>query len=365
MALTNKTLGLKVLPVETLHQSTLGDFQLCPRYGAFRHLLGLRRKGTKRAALDIGTLLHAHAEEVAGGETKKGAVRTKLKAMRTKITKELPVTEHLRAFEELEDNKNLAAMMSEMWFEKYPFNPKWKILAVEQKVRASITELSLDIEGTLDLVLLDDEDGIWVDDYKSCSESPAERAETIPFEWQTMMYPILAAQWCTENRQDYRRVRGIMHSLIQKPGIRLCSTDEKAYERGTAKSPMHSYCMRARDWYNAKGEYAKDADEVAVRPRRDRSTTQIPANWLKRRKGKWSIAAWDEESQNTIEQWACRLVDATDSAYVLRLERWERVRSSCRKWRAACDYLDLCRSNPKVWPALIEQRYAVEKDGRR
>lgn len=362
------TVPLTVLPQTGIRQSTANDFLTCGRYGMFKHLCGLRSRSAIRSdALDIGTLLHAHVEQRV---TDRKAVARELSRIRSEIADAAGETpdKALSMLRDLEENAALAAAMASVWFQRYPTDPKKKLLGSEIKVTARIVGIPLPVTGTLDLMWGLPNGEIDIDDFKTCSESPASRASTIPFEFQTQLYPVLAAEYCRLSGLKWRKIRRFNHCLVQKGAIRLSGKDRDRCEADPKKypTPLAAYTARYLEWVTATGEYLKDRDAVTLSPRMRKSTTTVDVSSLRpTRVGDeiwWETGdSIDRETFLTLQRIARQMQEAGDAG--LDLADWPRVRSACRKYGGECEFLPLCSSESlgglATWPALLEDRYRV------
>lgn len=363
----------KLFPLKTLHQSTLVDFQMCERYGVHRHLHNIRIKGASRPALDIGTLCHAYLEEAATGV---GRAKKKYQEMQALILKEVAYDKQRFELADLEDNKNLARVMAQLFTKRYPLTrllegkttTDSEMLFAEKTIKVRIKGIPIPIEGTLDGGYDLGNDGCWIDDYKTASESPKERATTASFEFQMVVYPFLFAQWLLENERSWGRVRGFIHSIIQKPSIIFCGKDrnfrvnKKVLKSGPSKGEereekefygepiWENYVARCNDWYEGTGEYKGDADLLKLEPRMDRSWTRLPDDFIQRdnASGKWIMQPG--ERFETLKRYAMR-IRQVNKAGSINLDEWMRVTGNCRKWKTPCTYLNRCRGAGNLWTA--------------
>lgn len=374
---------LKILEQKHIRQSTVNDWCMCPRYWLWRHGAGLvQKRQYRQEALDIGTLLHAAMEDHVlqlHGKQKKG--ESKLSAAYTRIQGEIALNwtmsngeigpEAVGELRTLEENRDLAVAMSAVWVQRYPVPKEWKLLGTELEITAQIAGIHLPIRGTLDLVWQRPDGSIVIDDYKTCSESPIERARSIPMEIQPQVYPILAAQFCKDNKIRRAKVKAFRHCLIEKPGIRLCGKDHKAVEQGKAKTAQEAYNKRVLDWYTGKGDYEKDADTIRLSPRMARSELSFDMSDLVYDKAtkSWGSSPLDLETYATLANHARA---AAQSDYLVQpvlhwgdIVKWQRNRSACQKWGKPCAYLDLCISESTNGGAtaagIVAERFKVEQ----
>ena len=130
------------------------------------------------------------------------------------------------------------------------------------------------------------QNSVWIVDYKTCAESPTQRLQTCPHEFQTQHYLFtthyLLGEGTLQRKFDLpedARIGGMYHIAIQKPSINFGSKDrdceliEHELQRGPRKGQIEirrkyhgepryeNYLKRCEDWYHATGEYEELAPE--------------------------------------------------------------------------------------------------------
>ena len=130
------------------------------------------------------------------------------------------------------------------------------------------------------------QNSVWIVDYKTCAESPTQRLQTCPYEFQTQHYLFttnyLLGEGTLQRKFDLpedARIGGMYHIAVQKPSINFGSKDrdceiiEHELQRGPRKGQIEirrkyhgepryeNYLNRCKDWYHATGEYEELAPE--------------------------------------------------------------------------------------------------------
>jgi hypothetical protein len=111
----------------------------------------------------------------------------------------------------------------------------------------------LTIEGTLDTVVKDAEGSLWIEDHKSTSLTPSDRAEGLTFDTQSQLYRYLL----DTHLGGKPAVKGVIHNIIKKPGIRQRTKQKpetldeyveralKEYDLQSCKDPNHPPMLRS------------------------------------------------------------------------------------------------------------------------
>lgn len=156
-------------------------------------------------------------------------------------------------------------------------------------VGTEITIRTHDSAIMCDALMLDDEDRLWIVDYKTTSSSATDRLATCPDEFQTLLYTNVLAESIGAVRRFFglpprASVGGMIHVAIQKPGIKFGREDRDCLEydhelksgprkgqierrREYAGDPrIENYVGRCRDWMLGQNQYLHFAEERAADP---------------------------------------------------------------------------------------------------
>lgn len=143
-----------------------------------------------------------------------------------------------------------------------------------------------------DLLLYDRmTNSIWIVDWKTTDKAPSERAVSLSFETQTLLYMTLVHELLSigflQKTYDLPldcTLGPMVHILVQKPSIKMCGKDrgyrlvdvtpKTGKNKGITRQekefygePVHQlYLNRCRDWMLGRGDYASESDERAQEP---------------------------------------------------------------------------------------------------
>lgn len=364
-----KFLGLNA-QVPRIRQSVIETWLSCPRKFLFRHRFGLAKKRVERvAALDIGIFFHALMAGYHEGRTEAEVVSEigmqieAIVARADELENAAPYGDPVRVLRmqnEMEQNLLLARAMAANYQRRYPVDPQYKTIAVEETITVRHSRLPLLMEGTLDRVLEEVSTGdLWIRDYKTLSNTKSSTGRVASVEWdpQSRIYRLLAA-----SKYADRKVRGFILSVIKKPEIRLSAADrdfelvERVLTRDSSKGrkgdvitekvyhgpPLfENYLRRVNDWYDAVGDYADKRDEWVEDP-------PILEAWVR-----FDEPLMAREFQSLLAEVgrACRAKPM--------LHKYYRNAKACVIGRWQCEFLPLCRSRPATWKTMIGDQFEV------
>lgn len=349
--------GYYRLPIRS---SSMATFEHCPRKFLYESKLCLRPR-LKGAALDGGDLFHTvmaalwtgHSEEesIQIGRAKAAQKVRELHEM-TSLAGLLPngrdastvIQERAILFD-----KTVAMAMA--YWSAQPFSPeKWSILTapngrpmVEVILEARIPGVSSPLRGPCDLILRSLVDhGIWhagdvvVVDFKTTATDPITRAKSAVLSPQMQIYRLLVQAnmdaWAVKY-PEYSKlcVAGGIFGIVGRTGIKYCPD-------GVDKAGYAAYIDRVKKWYADKEEKDPTAPPWATMSDRFRGPTVPREFWLRLKQH----AAANRATPNLA-----RFYRAGDHA--------------CTTFNSVCPYHPLCTSDFAAWPALIEDRYVLER----
>jgi len=345
-----------------IRQSTMSDYQLCPRYFMLKHRFGLRAiRGKRSSALTIGTFVHQLLAGHFMGEPDQRTVERcglLIEERRQALEQDTsPLVDPDADLRKMEQELALARTMVDCYRELHPHNPRYSVLMVEKTLRAHVKGVAAPLEGTVDLVIQDHEKGgVWIPDFKTTNARscpPLVRAATTSFEDQPQHYRILV------NEAVEMPVLGSVHIILAKPPL-VFGKEDRPYEwynftpsrgknkgvtrkekRYLSETPSYDvYLRRVRDWLLGEGDYAIEAV--------DRQTNPMIAE------------VWNSFGSTPIisAEYREKLIEmGRASRCNTRLERFPRYKKGCFMYRRVCEYLGLCQTNPRGWRPIVAAQY--------
>jgi hypothetical protein len=333
----------------TIRSSGISMYRSCPRKFMFRYRLGLRPRGYT-PALRLGQAYHRIMAPLYQGKSIEIALSTVAGHM-ADIEQDLmelvddagllpngkPLAKQLdECYADLQKAKAMA-----LWeWQNYPLDTdKWEVWAVERSIDLKYLTIAQVIRMRLDLVLRKKgTPELWIVDHKTSSSNPLERLDTVSFELQPRIYRLGLEALLQQQREQFKdrpnhechtlRVVGMMHHVIQKPGIRQ-----------KQKETWEEYLARVPEWY---AEKHSKASPVYVR------------SWLR-----FSGPVMPEELLMQLREAsrACR-ADADPSRFYR-----DPSGHACFEYNRPCEYLRLCRAPVLDWPDLVTNHFeAITRD---
>lgn len=240
------------------------------------------------------------------------------------------------AVQEMEDPKEQAAankvfqvarVMAQLWMAEFADRLQdVKTLVVEQTIQEPLAHVRIatSLIGTIDAVVQDDQ-GIWIVDHKTCSETPAIRASGLTYDSQARAYREL---WDTSHA-DMKCV-GCIHNLVMKPTIRVKKTE--TYDE---------YLTRVGEWYETQMLDDKNANTVPMAR---------------------SFVKFHEPPMDQNPEFLCQLVqEGLWATMDPSLSVFYRNRHACVQFKKVCPYADLCNRNIRMWPGLLAESGRFKK----
>lgn len=348
-------LKLQVLRT-SVSQSFIGAAHGCPRKAFFRYRVGLQGKGYKRAC-SLGTMVHVgNALAVQSGKVELEPIHAKIteignkekttyshysKAMRGLGT---PLKKSLAEFsEEIDRDVALATAMSVMFSRNAlsSMGTRYKPLIVEKRLKVFDPVTECELEGTMDMVLLDEaKDALYIWDYKTSSTFPGEYKGMLRHNIQLKFYRLLLTLAVQSGKlfdKPYK-VAGFVHDIMIKPTIRL-----------KRNQTFPDYVAEVTEYYSGKGRHEERAAVWATNPPMDRFSSTFV-----------SESPYDASLVAAILH-AKRLAIAAPLA-----RHYPEVGSAtgqCTKsFGSPCEFRPLCDISPVYWQAKIPAMYQVMPD---
>jgi hypothetical protein len=192
-----------VNPIE-FSWSEIKTFQRCPKQHEYKYVQGLVPKQRQRP-LFLGSWVHAALESYY----KQGDWKIGYKEYLDQYNKLMKEEQDLlnRRSKGTLPELVVSIIKSYLWYYR---EESWKILAVEEKFKVTVTfgGLKFTIKGIIDLVIEDENGDIWVIDHKTASAIP-DPTSFHAMDPQLMIYP-----WATKQVLDLEP-RGIIYNYIQ------------------------------------------------------------------------------------------------------------------------------------------------------
>lgn len=327
----------------------------CPRKFLYEYRLGIKARRYE-AALTMGDIVHQMQKTLMLGGSEEDALETAklvLSKEQQRLTGAVQDTGFLpggadlvKVLRTLEEDYNKARAVG-LLFHRFMldgnrFDPsKWEILEapdgtkmVEVILELQHPDFSRPFRCPCDLVLRKKgTNKVWIVDYKTTSKSPKVRARTTRFSGQIALYRLVLQAHLDEWGRG-EKVEGSFHAIIQKPGIKLCGTDQKNATEWNC-SPIEAYLRRLAQWYKKKEDEDPDHPPMVLDP------------------NEFHRPPMTRELYGRLRQF-CKAANAAPD-----VDHFYRVEGACTKWNSVCPYLRICNSDPVMWPSLIEESYEL------
>jgi len=215
----------------------------CPRRFLYSTRLGWR-KADWREALSAGNILHRAMAVYYTGQPPATSVEQACKEAKLELAEEQALWAQEHPEDPFMDTRKrekaigLGGMMGRVLMEAFPLPDTCDVVAIEQTLKSPDSWKAfcpVPIIGTVDAVLYDrTKEQYWLVDHKSTSDKPAQRAANLTFDVQAQLYRAL---WNSVHPE--RRVSGVIHNIIGKPGIRVKKGEK-----------FEDYLDRCFEWYD-------------------------------------------------------------------------------------------------------------------
>lgn len=336
--------------VSPIRSSGMKDFEHCPRKFLYRYKLGIAPR-TYQAALYVGQVFHLVLQSLFMGKTQEESLNA-AKQYCHRFCNEILATADECGFtpsgksvegviQEAEDDYHKARAMAFSFMSFKPFDwDKWDLLyapdgtpCVELLLEAKVSGIPVPLIAPCDLALVKkDTKEVWIVDHKSTKSDTLARARSVKISPQIALYRLVLQchidAWAEEH-EKYRdmRVRGSIHNIVKKPGIKYCGKDVD----------FPAYIDRVIKWY--KDLHEKDPNHSPI----FQSQTYFSEGTL------------TKELYMRIRQQARAARAAPD------LDRFYRAGDyACHEFSSVCPYIDLCSSSPVMWPGIVRDRFDIK-----
>jgi len=325
-----------------VRSSPLVVLDSCKRMFLYEYRFGIKPKSLD-SALTMGSLVHLVLASLFQGSTKEvalAAAEASLTEYKAKLTGWvdrfgfLPNGKDLKSsLVRLDEDYHKAVAMAFCFWHYCPFpSHEWEVLKdpdgkpmVEQLLMIEAGD-AYQLRTPCDLVLKNKRTGkIWIADFKTTSFDPMIRSIPTKFSIQLKLYR-LVLQMHLNSWGRGEVVAGSIHALIKKPTIKFCAKDDS----------FEAYIQRVITWYKDLQE--KEPGNPPLM--RDPNTFQGPLI-----DAELAVRLENYQKFSTTENFDLGVFYRNDSA--------------CLKYNRACPYMQLCNSDPSMWPLIVKDRFQI------
>ena len=310
-----------------LHQSDLSMLSRCERAFMFRYKWGLRPKLESRSgAAGLGQIFHKVVEYGEDRiEESKAWVKKQQQVLWEAVERGDDIDGGIAiSVKAMTDAYNKALAVAKIYWEQYPTPDYLETLATEEYIEGT----TLRVAGTVDRLVRDKRDGrLWVRDWKTSSRNVEYIMTGYQWSIQCKMYRILAHLWAEQHKEEYNIVNtepvGFIVDGVQMPTIKFCKKDRD----------FDAYIERCKAWYkdNLKTAFISRA-VIYQEPLMNVGIDNLLA------KG------------GMMQEDTCVHIDSYPK---------DITASYCTNYDRQCTYYDLCNSNERLWPEIIDRKFKV------
>lgn len=340
----------KDVRISPIRSSGIKEFEHCPRKFLYTYKLGIKPR-TYQPALHIGNVLHLVLQSLFMGKSQTEALDAAKQYFHRYCNQllsdadEAGFTPQGKSIEGVvksaEEDYHKARAMAVAFMSFKPFDwKKWHILytpdgtpCVELLLEAKVKGVSVPIIAPCDLALVKvGTREVWIVDHKTTSIDTLARAKSIKISPQVALYRLVLQchldQWGEQSKEHKGlRVCGSIHNIIKKPTIKYCKKD-KSFE---------DYINRVTEWYKEKHKDDPSHSPILQPETCFTEPTMTKELYLRlRQQARASRAAPDLD----------RFYRAGDYA--------------CHQFNTVCPFIDLCDSDPVMWPDIIRTRFDIK-----
>jgi len=326
-------------------QSSIACALHCPRKWWCKYRMGITLRGVQvKESADLGKIYHKFQELGPGREQEvKAWIQQQQNALMERVNRGEDLDGQMaRKANLMTESYHKAEVMAQIFWEKYPQPSYFKVIG--QEIKHTMGWNGLTLEGTIDKLLLNEQDGsIWIRDHKSTGRPLKFLFGGMAWSLQARIYRILAEDFIAKQAL-LRVVRGFILDGILKPGIKLCRTDEKnAKDWGCPVE--EAYLRRVKGWY-------KEADEKL------RAENKDPYGTIHSKAIFYTEPLMPTELETALK--VMRELSKRPAELPHAFEK-DVTRRACSEYEKQCEYYDLCSTDPEQWDSLFEQKYKFVK----
>ena len=331
-----------------IRSSPLACLEHCPRKFLYEYKLGIKTRRYE-SALTMGTIVHKILEALFTGQKPTEAL-TVCERLLAKEKERLIEDSGTDGFlttgealdpilKKLDEDYQKARATGLVFWQFVPFDStEWEVLRdpdntpmIEVILECEYPGLSRPFRCPCDLVLLHKPTGeVWIIDYKTTSFDPKVRAVPTQIGVQMKLYRLVLQthldSWFEAGLAPKRTVVGSMHAIIKKPGIKFCKKD----------ADFNAYIDRLVQWYKDKDETDPDNPPLILDPNKFKGPLMTRELW------------------GRLKQY-CMAANA-----VPNVDHFYRAgESACMQYNKICPFMKMCKSDPVMWPDLVEQAFQI------
>lgn len=320
----------KIEPIPVVcSQSKLACALSCKRKWWYKYRMGIELRGMERKdAATLGTIYHRLQCLGPGSEKQVMAeVQKQQTALMDRVNKGEDLDGNMaRAAGMLTELYHKAAVMSKIFWDRFPQPAYFKTYAAESKIQIMFDRWPFSFEGTVDKILLDTSKpgpSAWIRDHKSTGRSLESLFGGVAWSLQARLYRVLVMS-------QLPSVTGFILDGITVPGIKLCKTDVKNAKEWNVPF-TDAYLRRVIEWYLEK-----------------------PDDHIRSRGIIYTEPLWPDELVAS-----CNVLRNLHDKGAQGPEVFDRdvTRRECFAYEKQCVYHELCEMDPKNWDALFDTRY--------
>jgi len=305
----------------------------CQRRFLYRYRWGLVPKISPYAPSPrVGKLFHRLLElGPAEVETVRKEVAEEQKVLMERIRKGEDLTGDLtRTAQDLSDLFHKALVMAEIFWHKFKQPDDLETVACELtiKVRHRDTPKRHIWKGRLDRLVRNKSTGeYWIRDIKTTAQSL--NLVLTGYAWSTAcrFYRLITDLWLKENEESYKKgkLRGIILDICRTPTIKYCPTTKD-------KEGFNRYLKRVEQWYDGQEDLAMIAKGIV-----------------------FTEPIYPLELRAALQ----RIDDYLLQPMIPETFERDITRSYCKEYNRVCPYYDLCVSDMRGWPSIIEREFDI------
>lgn len=316
----------------------------CPRKFLYQCKLGINTRAYE-SPLVLGQMVHSILEGLFLGFTEEQALNASALHMQKEFDRLTQAADPAgmiagedvaSMLKQLDEDYHKARAMALVFWRDHPFDSsKWEILQAPDGTRMAevllevkYPGLSVPLRSPCDLVLVNKETGgVWIVDFKTTSLNPRTYAIKTRFSAQLQLYRIVL-QAHLESWDRGENVEGSWHAVLKKPTIKYCPKTKD-------KDGFNHYIGRVVKWYAEQREKDPKNPPTILDP----NTFQRPVvtqEFMGRLK-QFVKASWASPS----------------------IDHFYRCDKACLNFNKPCRYMQLCNSDPALWPHLIRDHYDI------
>jgi hypothetical protein len=377
-----------------VHQSFMTDWWTCPRYFLWKNRYGLRLKGQRPTAADVGTFFHKAMEILAktGGDLVSATNAVAVLYEEKKAALEKHFYEigkpDLAAIigDDLDRKADLGLLMARIFWKKKPLSEdRFIVLGCETTIETHIDEIKHDAQITIDqLIYCRQSGGLYIHDYKTMGQlmTIEKWRKGAEYDYQGRWYRLVLSRFYEKNGDmpipgtdktvGEVPVLGFLVSAMERPTIRMKreqSIDEflqecfDYYEGRADQNPQPKQSTKKGEpAFDEEGKpiwiVDKETGEPKLYHRWDHTDKQF--QWMDRPPMDHIMVRFNEPLfPDELLMIATLTGKAMNAAPTLsNFPRFGRLTKACSMmYNKGCPYVKLCSANSYRWQEIIDDDY--------